>query len=544
MEKKLTGVKNVLYIMCDQLRFDYLSCYGHPHLETPNIDALAADGTRFTRAYVQSPVCGPSRMSSYTGRYPRSHGSTANGFPLRVGEKTLGDHLRPMGIDAVLIGKTHMRADVEGMERLGIAPDSVIGARVSECGFDAFEREDGLHYGATDPAYNHYLNAKGYEGDNPWSTAANAVAPQPNDETDGETGDGWLLKYSNRPALVAEPDSETPYLTRRFLDFLDERAGQDGWLCHLSFIKPHWPYIVPAPYHAMYGPDSWRAPTRDPAERDDPHPVYGAFMNQRASKAFSRDEVRTTVLPAYMGLIKQIDDQMGVLFAQLKARGLWDKTMIVFTSDHGDYLGDHWMGEKDLFHEPSVKVPLIVRDPRATAARGQVSDALVEAIDLAPTFVEALGGEPAYQWFEGRSLLPVLEGATPDTWRDVAFSEYDYSVQEVRRAVDQDIPKCRIVMACDQRWKLFYFEGFRPMLFDLKHDPDELRDLGNDPAYADQVHRLTDAVFAWFRRGRQRVTMSDADIAPSGEAATVKQGVIIGFWDEQELRDFKDRTSS
>nr|WP_238475707.1 sulfatase-like hydrolase/transferase [Rhodophyticola sp. CCM32] len=477
-------------------------------------------------------------MSAYTGRYPRSHGSTANAFPLRVGEMTLGDHLRPMGHDTVLIGKTHMRADVEGMERFGVSPDTIIGARLSECGFDTFERDDGLHYVATDPAYNQHLHDQGHTGDNPWLTAANSVAP----ETVDETGNGWLLKYSDRPALVPEPDSETPYLTRRFIDFLDSRAGQDGWLCHLSFIKPHWPYIAPASYHNMYGPDSWVAPTRDNGERADPHPVYGAFMNQRVSKAFSRDEVRETVLPAYMGLIKQIDDQMGLLFAELKARGLWDKTLIVFTSDHGDYLGDHWMGEKDLFHEPSVKVPLIIRDPRPNALRGQISDALVEAIDLAPTFVDALGGDPAYQWFEGRSLLPLLEGSMPEDWRDVAFSEYDYSVMDARRELDQEISDCRIVMACDARWKLFYFEGFRPMLFDLENDPDELHDLGNDPAYAGQCEHLTNEVFAWYRRGRQRVTVTDAQVSQGGEAATVAQGVIIGFWDEDELRDFKDQT--
>ena len=118
--------RNVLWIMCDQLRSDYLSCYGHPHLHTPNIDALAARGVRFSRAYVQSPVCGPSRMSSYTGRYMRSHGANWNRFPLRVGEPTLGDHLAELGVRTVLVGKTHMQADVEGMRRLGIDPVSVL----------------------------------------------------------------------------------------------------------------------------------------------------------------------------------------------------------------------------------------------------------------------------------------------------------------------------------------------------------------------------------------------------------------------------------
>ena len=119
-------VRNILFIMCDQLRWDYLSCAGHPHLKTPNIDALAARGVRFTRAYVQSPVCGPSRMSFYTGRYVGSHGATWNGVPLKVGEMTLGDYLRPLGVQAVLAGKTHMRADVEGMRRLGIDPGSML----------------------------------------------------------------------------------------------------------------------------------------------------------------------------------------------------------------------------------------------------------------------------------------------------------------------------------------------------------------------------------------------------------------------------------
>ncbi len=123
----MSKTKNILFIMCDQLRWDYLSCAGHKALHTPNIDALAARGVRFTRAYVQSPVCGPSRMSFYTGRYMRSHGANWNRFPLRVGEPTLGTHLQALGVRNVLVGKTHMQADTEGMARLGVDPKSVIG---------------------------------------------------------------------------------------------------------------------------------------------------------------------------------------------------------------------------------------------------------------------------------------------------------------------------------------------------------------------------------------------------------------------------------
>ena len=163
-----TGKKNILFLMFDQLRFDYLSCYGHPHLHTPNLDWLASCGVRFTNCYVQSPICGASRMSFYTGRYVSSHGAAWNGFPLRVGEMTLGDHLRAVGTDAYLIGKTHMRADARGMARLGLAPDSIIGARVAECGFDIFTRDDGLWgqgpdgaYDELPSAYNRHLQNKG-----------------------------------------------------------------------------------------------------------------------------------------------------------------------------------------------------------------------------------------------------------------------------------------------------------------------------------------------------------------------------------------------
>ena len=139
------------------------------------------------------------------------------------------------------------------------------------------------------------------------------------------------------------------------------------------------PMLCQRPIMSMYGADSFLAPVRHPAELSDPHPVYAAFTQNAIGKAFQDDVVREQVLGAYMGLIKQIDDQMGVLFDYLKASGQMDNTMIVVTSDHGDYLGDHWLGEKDLFHDPSVKVPLIIYDPslHADAQRGQVCDAPV-----------------------------------------------------------------------------------------------------------------------------------------------------------------------
>lgn len=350
----MTSKRNVLFIMCDQLRFDYLSCAGQKSLTTPNIDRLASRGVRFTNAYVQSTVCGPSRMSAYTGRYVRSHGSTHNGVPLRVGEPTLGDHLREVGVRCALIGKTHMKADEEGMERLGIAKDSVIGVRVAECGFEPFERDDGLHPSTSydpDPAYDSYLRQHGFEAENPWEHWANSGEGE-----NGENFNGWLLVHADKAARIPEEHSETPYMTRRAMRFIeDAEAKGEVWCAHLSYIKPHWPYIVPAPYHAMYGKAEIQPPVRSEAERVSPNPIFEAFQQERYSKNFSRDEVRETVVPCYMGLIKQIDDQLGHLFDFMEKRGLFKNTLVVFTSDHGDYLGDHWLGEKYLFHDVAVR---------------------------------------------------------------------------------------------------------------------------------------------------------------------------------------------
>ena len=306
--------KNILFIMFDQLRFDYLSCAGHPSLNTPHMDALAAHGVRFTRAYVQSPVCGASRMSTYTGRYCASHGAQYNGYPLRVGEMTLGDHLRNAGMDCWLIGKTHMRADTEGMKRLGLSPDSIIGARQAECGFDIWCRDDGLWsegpdgaYDTGESPYNAFLKSRGYESENPWEDFANAGYDE------GQTASGWFMENARKPANIREEDSETPWLTGEAIRFIEQ--AKSPWCAHVSYIKPHWPYIVPAPYHAMYSGDDVLAPVRDESERSAPNPIYAAFMETPVARAFSREDVRQSVIPTYMGLIKQADDQMGRLFS-------------------------------------------------------------------------------------------------------------------------------------------------------------------------------------------------------------------------------------
>jgi arylsulfatase A-like enzyme len=523
----MSKIKNILFVMADQLRADYLSCYGHPSLRTPAIDRLAARGVRFSRAFVQAPVCGPSRMSFYTGRYVGSHGSSYNGVPLRVGEMTIGDHLRPLGMRVALVGKTHMTEDRQGMQRLGVTRDTIEGVFAAECGFEPYERDDGLWPDESKPrdlAYNRYLREQGYNVDNPWHEFANAGRGE-----DGEMLSGWLMRNAASPAAIKEEHSETAYMTDRAMDFISE-AGNAPWCLHLSYIKPHWPYIAPAPYHDMYGPDDVLPANRTEAERADPHPVVAAFMRHEESENFAREDVRQAVIPAYMGLIRQVDDHLGRLFAFLEERGLMDNTMIVVTSDHGDYLGDHWLGEKELFHEESVRIPLVIYDPdqRADATRGTVDDRLIEAIDLAPTFIEAAGGTVPAHILEGRPLLGAIRGdAGP--WRDVAVSECDYAFRGARQRLGRAPGHSRAWMLRGERWKYVEYEGYRPQLFDLEADPREMNDLGNDPAHEAIRGELHERLFEWMRARRMRITISDDEVEKRTD--THKQrGYLFGVW--------------
>lgn len=526
---------NVLWIMADQLRWDYLSCFGAKHIDTPNLDWLASKGMRFNRTYVQSPICGPSRMSFYTGRYVRSHGSTWNGFPLRVGEPTLGDHLRELNVKCSLVGKTHMTPDREGMQRLGIDPDSTIGALVSECGFDVFVRDDGTN--STDypnrhaEDYDQYLRHHGMDGDNPWEEWANtAIGPT------GEKLSGWMLENSPYAARVPKEHSETAWLTTRGIEYIDAQ-GDEPWLCHLSYIKPHWPYLAPAPYNDRYTASDLPHVNRTEAERRTDHPLMQAWMNTRICQSFSRDSIRDIVAPVYMGLIKELDDQMGRLFKHLKKTGKLDTTMIVFCSDHGDNMGDHWLGEKDLFHDCSAKVPLIIYDPRkkADATRGTSSDALVEGIDLAPTFIEYFGGKNKPHIIEGRSMEPLLHN-NPVDWRRYCVSEYDYSTRDARRMVEVDQNDARLVMVFDGRWKYIHVEHMRPILFDLTNDPNEVYDLGAMLEYAEQLEKMKAMHFEWSRQHHNRITRS-AEVVEAMTDNKEPPGIFIAYANKEELED-------
>ncbi|MFK7805928.1 MAG: sulfatase-like hydrolase/transferase [Anaerolineae bacterium] len=528
--------KNILFIMSDQLRWDYLSCYGHPHLHTPNIDKLATQGVRFDRAYCQAPLCGPSRASAYTGRYVSSIGNFWNFQATGIMYWTMGDYLREHGYRTALVGKTHSVPDKDNMQRLGISVDSEEGQRLIHAGFEPCERDDGVHSDGInsirgyEPKYNDYLRSVGYENENPWGRNANGSRDE-----NGEHKSGFYLKNNGNPADIKEEHSETAYMTRRAMECIEE-MGDTPWCVHLSYIKPHWPYHVPAPYHNMYGPEHVLPQHAHPDELIDPHPVYKAFTEHRGSQAFSKQEVRERVIPTYMGMIKQIDEHIGRLLTWLEERDQLKDTIIVFTSDHGDFLGDHWLSEKDLFLEASVRIPLIVYDPstEADATRGTVESRFVELIDLAATFLDIAGGKPQPHKLEGRSLMPMVHGKQLLEWRCYTVSEIGYSGREARDILNIPSDQCRGYMIRDEKWKYVLWEGFPPQLFDLENDPDEFRDLGRNPAFTEVCQRWHDELFDWLRHRSINTANSRNAIEFWSATTQASVGALAGYWSEED----------
>ncbi|MCW5752297.1 MAG: sulfatase-like hydrolase/transferase, partial [Alphaproteobacteria bacterium] len=452
----MTMARNVLFIMCDQLRADHLGCAGHPTLQTPNIDRLARRGVRFSNAFVQSPVCGPSRMSFYTGRYVFSHGASWNRVPLSLRELTIGDYLRPLGIDAALAGKTHVLPDEAALERFGIEGASALSALLRNGRFVELDRYDGHSPPGGESHYADFLRDHGYVSGDPWSDYVISVAGP-----GGEVLSGWNMRNVRHPARVAARHSETAYMTDQAMAFI-RAHGDRPWFLHLSYVKPHWPYVAPAPYNDMHGVDDCLPVIRHPREIGEAHPVVAAYRQHDESVSFARDEVIETVRPVYMGLVRQIDDELGRLFALLEETGRWSDTLIVFTADHGDLLGDHWLGEKELFYESALRIPFILYDPdrAADATRGRVDERLVEGVDLLPTCLEALGIEIPQHLIEGRSLLAAVRGED-GPWRDFVVSELDYSFRKARHILRRRPRECRGWMIRDERWKYVLWDGFR-----------------------------------------------------------------------------------
>ena len=486
---------NVLFIMTDQMRADCMSCAGHPVVRTPHLDELAGDGVLFQRAYVQSAVCGPSRMCFYTGRYPHANRSPWNEVPLPADEKTMGHYFADGGYRAALCGKTHYTPDPLGEPEA--QPEQGF-RRAALAGLESWELNESRGEG-----WLAHLAARGY----PDEVLRDPFAVEMPAGADGD--------HSAYPTRFRREDSDTAFMTDRAMAFMKDAGGSPGspgspWFLHLSYFKPHLPIVAPYPYNELYDPADSPAPNRSPEELARPHPFHVPFRIERGGVAYDDEAVWRRRRATYYGLITEIDDHLGRLFRFMKDRGLWENTLIIFTSDHGEYVGDHWMFEKELFYDEAYNVPFIVRDPRSCAdgTRGMAMDDFVESLDVLPTCMDVCGlcepggpggpgGPDTSAFLQGRSLVPLLRGERPGDWRTEVYADWDFRFYWTPKKLGIPPERCRGWMVRDDRFKYWHFNGMPDVLFDLEADPGELRNVAGDPRYAGTVQDLRVRLMDW-----------------------------------------------
>lgn len=455
----MTRRPNILFITADQWRGDCLGAAGHPVVRTPHLDALAGEGTVFTRHYAACAPCSPARASLYTGLYQMNHRVVANGTPLDARFDNLALMARRAGYDPTLFGYSDTAQDPRGRDPRDPA---LQGYEEVLPGFTCRQplRED-------DRTWTTWLGHRGHGPD--LLSDPHQVAPEP----------GQRISL-NPPGYGAE-ETQTAFLVEKCLDWVGEQPGNQGWFAHVSFLRPHPPFVVPEPYNRMYDPAQVPAPI--PAEGpalDHPLPVTTRHIASAAHFHPGADGMLANLTDAdfrrlralYYGMISEVDAQIGRLIAGLKARGQWDNTVVIFTSDHGEMMGDHGLLGKGGFYHESQHIPLILRPAGGGAAA--VVDAFTSATDIFPTLAALLAEVPRHAP-DGASLLPFLAGQTPPGWRDAALWEFDfrhYLTPEQRQAMGVTPRQAHLMVRRGQHDHYVHFPTMPALYFDLGADPD------------------------------------------------------------------------
>lgn len=423
-----TDRPNVLLLMADQWRFDYLGCAGATWVKTPNIDELASRGMRFTHCHVNSPVCTPSRISLASGLLPSRMGHVNNRTFLPSSVPTYYQQLRDHQHFVGCVGKVDLaKADGYNGEK-GNRPVAF------SWGFThPYECEGKMHAGQGGGKvigpYTAYLKRKG-------------TLEAFNEDYARRRKEGYSV--SAHDSVLPTRQFEDAFIGRRAARWIEQIPGDFPWHLFVSFVGPHDPFDPPSEYATRY---------RD-AAMPDPIPANEngkpAWHKKRA-KVHSSETVRQT-RRQYCAAIELIDAEVGEIIQSLKKRGQFDNTYIIFTSDHGEMLGDHGMYTKSVMYDPSVRVPLIVSGPGIE--KGVANDTFVELMDLNPTICELQGVKPLPK-IDARSFMPVLKGEKTEH-RDMVVSELD---------------NCR--MARNKQFKLVANVNDTTELYDMKNDPDE-----------------------------------------------------------------------
>ena len=497
----LDPVRNLLFVTADQWRGDALSALGNPAARTPTMDRLAADGVAFTRHFGQASPCGPARASLLTGLYACNHRSITNGTPLDARHHTMAELLRRHGHDPVLFGYTDTSVDPRQVQaddpRLRTFESAAAGFRVEEA-WDEHQT-----------AWLDHLALRGH---------GRLTLDEAYDTPLGS------------PARWNERDSETAFLADRFLGWLEARPPREPWTAHLSFIKPHQPFVAAAPWHLLVDPAQLPRPVRRsrPASEAQLHPWLRAHLAVPFKEARTPghpagpdgldDATLTTLRQVYFGLVAELDHHLGRITAALARRGDLERTLVVVTSDHGAMLGDHWMLGKAGFFPQAFHVPLVIRHP--TGARGRKVEAFTEHVDLLPTVLEAMG-VPVPLQADGHALSIFLTGdGRPSAWRRAAVWEHDFRDPVGRlyeRLLGLTGDQCQIATRYDGRFAYVHFAALPPILVDTVQDPIWRYNLAEDPKAASLFAQAAHKMLSWRMQANER-RLSNCQLGPDGVA--------------------------
>jgi arylsulfatase len=441
---------NILFIMTDQQRWDCVGANGNKIIKTPNLDRLAARGANFTHAFVASPVCVPSRVSFFTGRYAHSHHNRVNYTPLDRREVLMQPRLKEVGYRTGVVGKLHYYPPTR--------------EEAIRTGFDAVELHDGSSITDLWSDYVKWQRANDPQKLKNYRALANDIAPG---------------KNPFRSMLDAKY-TDTAWTGERSRAILkDLAAGAEPFFFYVSFWKPHSPYEVAAPYDSMY--DGVQIPIPETVSLETtknlPLPVQKLAM-RGGLPDLNREQVEWAYR-SYYATITHVDREIGELLDALEATGKADNTIIVFSSDHGDQLFEHTITGKNCFFDSSVRVPFMVSWP-GRIKTGQVHDELIETVDLLPTLFE-LVDIPEPREVQGRSFAPLVAdvGRAYEPHAEV-FSENIIPEVITGRKMQMEYEKGKGVagirhpdakMVRTERWKYCYYPDGYAELYDLRVDP-------------------------------------------------------------------------
>ena len=503
----MTKFPNFLFIITDQQRADWLGCYGHPVLKTPNIDAIAARGVRFENFHVATPVCMPNRASLLTGRYPSRHGLRHNGCRLPLSANTFVDQLAEAGYHTAAIGKSHLQP-FTGMTPLGQTEEE-IAARA-----EAWKPDTG-DYSQEEPGQ--YNSAGRYSFKTPYYGYQHVDMVTTHGDRCGGHYQQWFRE--NAPDWEALHDDAnqlphdytcpqayrtpipaelypTAYVRDRAIDYLDSRVGADDpFFGFVSFPDPHHPFNPPGKYWDMYDPEDFEVSLPYAAHQNPTPPMQwlennwktggGQKITQEAMMLGDQQIKEAMALTA--GMMAFVDDAVGDIMAALERNGQLENTIICFTSDHGDYLGDfNLMLKGALPFKAITRVPFIWSDPASREAA--TSPALASTVDLAATILDRVG-IASFNGNQGKSFRPALEGG--EGVRDELLIEFN---DGGTRLGFENPARVRTLLTPDWRYSMYRDQDWGE-LYDLTNDPDETHNLWDDPAHfitrAHLAERLT-----------------------------------------------------